>query len=678
MKERHGSRQPTALPNDTQKTLKSHAEPSSSGLLSPPRHQPDDHDTSDPETEDDDVFDAYNLEGMSKEEFAAMVAAAPPEERLQVKALSPDLTSDATSESADEEDPESPIYLSSSSEDEEDAEDETLPSVDASMSLPPASEPQRSANGLVDYYIEKHPFMGDALNTHTVSDRRAFTRDIYDYARARNMTSSQASEKVEEAREQFVERRVMALVQAGRAPDQTLGDDGTNWIREETPLGSEIDDSDMVLALAEGTEERPLARAIRGIAEQKGRELAQHSDSGHVEEKRSKRDTHDTTPTTNSHPSNLGGGLGGASNPNTDTHKSKRKRKRKSLADGHAASNTTQSQLEMPEGANLHIRKRQRKLEKKLSGSHYSTADSTQKTSSTSESPSPKTPAPISHSLLTTEPNKRTSTTKSQSTKPTIAKVTPASQSKKKKKRKNRSTALNIEKAPIASPLSESKNGGAEVSSQPTSRFSSALNGTAVSESLGEDRRKAKMERRKKKSELVDKEMPVDLSSDILTRSARKRERRKVRKSEGEMKTSGSIEGSPHDKSPGAKEIKTLTPVENEHHENSKSHTERSLKDEQMLVDGSEHNHSLGNDIDMPDAPHTSRPSEAHSGTLMKSPSEKGLTPPNIRPRKFAEFVSSPGIGGNPDETVSDMEQAAQPTTPQEQQDFHIPRIHQV
>ena len=123
------------------------------------------------------------------------------------------------------------------------------------------------AQGHVDFFVQRHPFNADPVAKHTVSERRAYTREVYDLARRYGLGSSEASKMLKQVRQTYRKKRrlakVMAWVDAAMHEGLTMNDallqvkeqqgwdaatmDGDLKDDSGTDFGTEIDDSNSVL-----------------------------------------------------------------------------------------------------------------------------------------------------------------------------------------------------------------------------------------------------------------------------------------------------------------------------------------------------------------------------------------------------------------------------------------------
>ncbi len=137
--------------------------------------------------------------------------------------------------------------------------------------------------GQVEFFIKQHPFSHDALVHHTVSERRRFTREVYDYARRHGLNSVEAQQAIQAARRDYRKKRHLATVlawvdeaaQMGRTMEDAMSDirEEHGWDTDEmegnfdtddegTNFGSEVDDS-----------EQPLKLPVRGEGPESMRQL---------------------------------------------------------------------------------------------------------------------------------------------------------------------------------------------------------------------------------------------------------------------------------------------------------------------------------------------------------------------------------------------------------------------
>ncbi|KAI9884168.1 MAG: hypothetical protein M1823_004057 [Watsoniomyces obsoletus] len=121
------------------------------------------------------------------------------------------------------------------------------------------------AQGQVDFFIKQHPFIHDPLVHHSVSERRNFTREVYDYARRHGLNSLEAQQAIQVARKDYRKKRHLAKVlawvdeaaQSGRSMEDAISDirEEHGWDTDEmegdfdtddegTNFGSEVDELD--------------------------------------------------------------------------------------------------------------------------------------------------------------------------------------------------------------------------------------------------------------------------------------------------------------------------------------------------------------------------------------------------------------------------------------------------
>ena len=213
-----------------------------------------------------EMYESFDVKDISKEEFTFMLANAPPLELQSMFESHGDPLNAAESRRKGHAiTPSSASGSSSSSE----ASSLDRPSgvFDASEELDPELSVTLSEIG---HFIRKHPFNKDPLAIHTVSERRAYTRAVYDYARALHLSSSYAEEVVKEVRRIYKKNRHIARViswvdvaaKAGRTMEDELERIRTenDWDTDElegnfpdedeeleTSFGTEIDDSADIL-----------------------------------------------------------------------------------------------------------------------------------------------------------------------------------------------------------------------------------------------------------------------------------------------------------------------------------------------------------------------------------------------------------------------------------------------
>ncbi|KAI9829819.1 MAG: hypothetical protein M1826_005396 [Phylliscum demangeonii] len=220
-----------------------------------------------------ELYDMFADTGMTQEEFHTMLKIAPPEElEWIVTADSPAIRS--TLEVLHERPAQKALPTTKTLP-------PTLPPRQANLSeLSP--EPSLSAATNLDLldFIHHHAFNKHPLAVHTVSERRRYTRHVYDYARAHGFASPEASAMVKEARRRYRKNRHLAKVaywlyaaaEAGRDIEEEVATlrEENDWDTDEmegdfadgdedaTNFGSEIDD--MKEALLHGP-----ARAISAL-----------------------------------------------------------------------------------------------------------------------------------------------------------------------------------------------------------------------------------------------------------------------------------------------------------------------------------------------------------------------------------------------------------------------------
>ena len=133
-----------------------------------------------------EVYDQYNLDGFTKEEFEMLWNLAPADQRLDIK---------APEDNAD---------------------------------LPPDRSAQLSGtHSAVSLYVRSHKFFQTLDAPHTVSQRRTFERNVYDFAEANGFRKREATEEVRRAR---------------------LSCGARDYDSEDTSFGVEIDDRSKILA----------------------------------------------------------------------------------------------------------------------------------------------------------------------------------------------------------------------------------------------------------------------------------------------------------------------------------------------------------------------------------------------------------------------------------------------
>ncbi|KAI9710411.1 MAG: hypothetical protein M1812_007447 [Candelaria pacifica] len=188
---------------------------------------------------DSEAFEEYELEGMTKEEFRALLQRAPLEERPSLM----------------------PQGVSWDGSDLDSTTEELPPELHLSM-----------LRSHVDRYVSTHPFMQkNHTGPHTVSERRIFTRDVYDYARARGLSTKQATKEVRRVKQAYmrgvrwrelVEESGVAsqneLTRRLRSGELRSGDTSDS---DTSALGVEIDDSEQMLNIAPALLHNPHAPA---------------------------------------------------------------------------------------------------------------------------------------------------------------------------------------------------------------------------------------------------------------------------------------------------------------------------------------------------------------------------------------------------------------------------------
>ncbi|KAI9779767.1 MAG: hypothetical protein M1835_004630 [Candelina submexicana] len=177
---------------------------------------------------DSEVLEEYELDGMTKDEFKAFLELAPPEERLSA----------------------TPIEFQPEGSEFGSAAEELPPELHLSM-----------LRSHVHQYVSKHCFLQkNHTAPHTVSERRRFTRDVYDYARARGLSKKQATGEVHKAKQAYMRgarwRKMVGKVRITSQDERvrSLESEDEQSIdksdSEVSALGTEIDDTEKMLSAA--------------------------------------------------------------------------------------------------------------------------------------------------------------------------------------------------------------------------------------------------------------------------------------------------------------------------------------------------------------------------------------------------------------------------------------------
>ncbi|KAI9814820.1 MAG: hypothetical protein M1827_003086 [Pycnora praestabilis] len=192
---------------------------------------------------DSDVCEQYDLNGMSVNEFRAMLKTAPAEELGFVTATMP--YSPSIQFQNEQAIPRRSICSDAFHKD-------VLPSSESTAGTLPPELYNSILQGQVDHYIRSHRLMQAPLAPHTTSERRDCSRDVYDYARAKGLSSAQAGVEVRKARKFYEERRIAtkAVSNADDIAGRQESLDGSGSDCEGTAWGSEIDDSAEILRAA--------------------------------------------------------------------------------------------------------------------------------------------------------------------------------------------------------------------------------------------------------------------------------------------------------------------------------------------------------------------------------------------------------------------------------------------
>lgn len=157
------------------------------------------------------VYDQYDLSGFSPEDFDLLLTMAPADQLPELN----------TSEVKTEELPNDNITVIESVEQNEESisrEGEAVPDL-------PTKRP--ATHMAIKRYVIFHKFNQDPYASHTISQRREFERNVYDYARANGLSKQEARSEIREAR-----------VMCG-APESDS---------EDSSYGPEDDDSSEILA----------------------------------------------------------------------------------------------------------------------------------------------------------------------------------------------------------------------------------------------------------------------------------------------------------------------------------------------------------------------------------------------------------------------------------------------
>ncbi|KAH0537069.1 hypothetical protein FGG08_006110 [Glutinoglossum americanum] len=249
-----------------------------------------------------ELFEHFELDGISKEEFRDWVKQAPPEDLEIARA---EVLRDALAEDLKELEgaypPGQAVYREHANTPNDSASIQLQQENDASQPYTPnkkcptstsqfsvcgkppgdrpsttilpssdQSLPQRLFLSLVrpqiDCFVKKHPFYTSPHIPHTVTERRDFTRDVYDYSRARGLTTAQSQVEVKKAANTYRKCRrlakVLQWIDIAREQARSIEDelqrirDEEGWDTDDiegnfsddnsnagTDLGTEIDDS---------------------------------------------------------------------------------------------------------------------------------------------------------------------------------------------------------------------------------------------------------------------------------------------------------------------------------------------------------------------------------------------------------------------------------------------------
>ncbi|KAI9787936.1 MAG: hypothetical protein M1816_007336 [Peltula sp. TS41687] len=203
------------------------------------------------------MYENFDVKDMSKEEFMLSLAAAP---QSELQAM---IDNHAQSRMI--------AARSSSSE---------ASSIDTSGSASSGwlDRKLRVVLSEIGHFVRHHPYQKDPLAIHTVSERRAYTRAVYDYARALGLNSVEAREVIREVRRAYRQNRHLARItcwldvaaEGGRTMEDELDRIRTEngWDTDElegefgeddedlsTDFGTEIDDTVHVLEAAVESDE---------------------------------------------------------------------------------------------------------------------------------------------------------------------------------------------------------------------------------------------------------------------------------------------------------------------------------------------------------------------------------------------------------------------------------------
>ena len=214
-----------------------------------------------------ELYDSFEFLNISKEDLRAMLKDAPSDE-LEMLAMSDGFSENMAHASEESRllsyqrsaavlESSRSVALSRSKAYQLDGISESLVNTDLSLLV---------ARDRVEHFVRHHPFNRDPLAAHTVSERRRYTRAVYDYARTQNLTSSQAEQVIKESRRAFRKNRhlvkILSWINTAIENGHTMEDelerirDEYGWDTDEmegdfhheneeleTNFGTEIDDS---------------------------------------------------------------------------------------------------------------------------------------------------------------------------------------------------------------------------------------------------------------------------------------------------------------------------------------------------------------------------------------------------------------------------------------------------
>ncbi|KZF26761.1 hypothetical protein L228DRAFT_265127 [Xylona heveae TC161] len=244
--------------------------------------------------------DEYDLNGLTKEDFLEIFRMAPPEEQERLRKAAPQLIEQSErkgSSSGPRTVPESIIDLDAAS---------------ASLSIVPDTVSfAGDAEERIQAFVLRHPFVANPLAPHTKTERRRFTANVYEYARALQLSSERAADSVRYARSVFIKRynEMAKKTQQLEAPD--------HWYRQGSPFGLEIDDSADVLQYMEALmrpEPVPATSQVKSTTKKKRRRSSSSSSSS-KSDRRAEADAAENEAT-------------GFSSPAKEKYRNKRRQKR--------------------------------------------------------------------------------------------------------------------------------------------------------------------------------------------------------------------------------------------------------------------------------------------------------------------------------------------------------------